>query len=113
MQKLVSPRKIAQRVAEGLDATETKFFQKDGAVKEEREVIAYGERREYAKMAAEYSGYVDPQKDKQPIVGISVTVENIGTETVGAPRSFVTDVVDVEPERTQVETASTEGGAGS
>jgi hypothetical protein len=53
--------KIATRVAEGLDAKQTIFFQKDGIVCDSRDVIAWGERRAYAQLAAEYGGYFTPQ----------------------------------------------------
>jgi hypothetical protein len=53
--------KIAARVAEGLDAQETIFFQKDGIVCDSRDVVAWGERRAYAQLAAQYGGYFTPQ----------------------------------------------------
>jgi phage terminase small subunit len=49
---LPTPEKIGQRINEGLDAMETKFFQKDGEVVETREVIAWSERRMYCELAA-------------------------------------------------------------
>jgi hypothetical protein len=53
--------KIAARVAEGLDAMETKFFASEGIVLDSREVVSWSERRAYAQLAAEYGGYFTPQ----------------------------------------------------
>lgn len=53
---------LAKRIAEGLDATETKFFQMEGQVTDSRDVIAWGERHKYAKLAAEYGAYVEPNE---------------------------------------------------
>lgn len=58
VRRAVPAHKIAQRIAEGVDATATVFFQKDGAVVESRDVIAWGERRKYIQLAVEYGGYV-------------------------------------------------------
>lgn len=54
---------IGQRIREGIDAEETKFFQKDGAVVEQRNVIAWSERRAYTELAAEYGGYFVPRSE--------------------------------------------------
>ena len=53
--------KVARRVAEGLDAIETKFFQKDGFVMESKDVIAWSERRMYAELAAQMGDYWNPK----------------------------------------------------
>src|ERR1017187_247822 len=53
------PVKLAIRVQEGLDAEETKFFQHEGTVTDERNVVNFSERREYVKLAAQYGGYVE------------------------------------------------------
>jgi hypothetical protein len=58
---------IVQRIAEGMSAEETKFFQKEGRVMDERNVVAWSERREYLKLAAEYGLYVEPDNDKVKI----------------------------------------------
>lgn len=63
MQRLLAPaEKIAQRINEGLDAMETKFFQFQGEITETRNVIAWGERRMYADLAAELKGMKPSQK---------------------------------------------------
>lgn len=59
---LASPEKIAQRINEGLDAMETKFFQYEGQVSDRRDVIAWSERRMYADLAAELKGMKPSQK---------------------------------------------------
>lgn len=57
----IESSRIAQRISEGIDAEETKFFQYKGRLKQ-RNVIAWNERREYAKLAAEYGGYFIPKQ---------------------------------------------------
>lgn len=59
---LASPEKIAQRINEGLDAVETKFFQFEGIVTDHRDVVAWSERRMYADLAAELKGMKRSQK---------------------------------------------------
>jgi hypothetical protein len=59
---LAPPEKIAQRINEGLDAMETKFFQFQGDVTASRDVIAWSERRMYADLAAELKGMKPSQK---------------------------------------------------
>jgi hypothetical protein len=68
MRRKVPAEKIAQRVAEGLDAIETKFFQQDGKVTDQRDVISWSERRQYASLAAEYGGYFSPQVEISGVV---------------------------------------------
>jgi len=55
--------KIVQRLAEGVDAMETRFFQNKGAVVETRDVIAWSERRAYLELATEYGGYFIPKQE--------------------------------------------------
>ena len=54
---------LAKKIQEGLEAIETKFFQKDGEVVDSRDVIAWSERRQYAELAAEYGGYFTPHAE--------------------------------------------------
>lgn len=73
--------KLSQKIAEGLEATETKFFQvKDQII--EREVVNLAERRQYLKMAVEYGQYADPNASAisgmPNEIGLRVTVEHIG-----------------------------------
>lgn len=53
--------KVAKRVGEGLDAMETKFFQKDGFVMDSKDVISWSERRQYAEIAAQMGEYYTPK----------------------------------------------------
>jgi hypothetical protein len=67
---------LAQRIAEGLNAKETKFFQHEGKVTDSREVIAWSERRQYAELAARYGSYVEPEKGSDVNVGVGLTLYN-------------------------------------
>ncbi len=60
VRRAASARKLALRIAEGVDATETKFFEHEGVVTASRDVIAWGERRKYIRLAAEYGQYAEP-----------------------------------------------------
>jgi hypothetical protein len=51
---------LAKTIAEGVQAHETKFFQHEGVVTDTRDVIAWGPRATFAKLAAEYGQYVEP-----------------------------------------------------
>ena len=74
MRKKAPAAKIAARIAEGLDATKTEFFQKDGVVTDSRDVIAWNERRMYASLAAEYGGYFIPPKSENSDTGAKVLI---------------------------------------
>jgi DNA-binding CsgD family transcriptional regulator len=64
IQSVIPAEKIVARIAEGLDAMETKVFSFQGTIFDQTDLIAWTERREYAKMAAEYGEYFvsSPQK---------------------------------------------------
>lgn len=72
----IPAHKIAQRIAEGLDAQETKFFQFEGRVSDSRDVINYAERRQYAKLAAEFGQYVEPENKADVNVAVGFTLVN-------------------------------------
>lgn len=57
---------VAQRIQQGLYAMETKLFQKDGVVKDKRNLVNFSERREYAKLAMEALGIVAAKEDSKP-----------------------------------------------
>jgi hypothetical protein len=59
----VPAEKIAMRIAEGLDATETRFATFEGKITDSKECIAYGERRQYAELAAKLSGVYPDKKE--------------------------------------------------
>lgn len=59
--KKAKPSHVARRIAEGLDATETKYFAKDGIVTDSRETVNYSERREAATLYTRIFG-VNPER---------------------------------------------------
>jgi hypothetical protein len=69
VREMIPPEQIAKTIADGMAATETKFFSHEGVVQDEREVPAWSERRQYAELAAEYGGYHKPAKGDQGQVG--------------------------------------------
>jgi hypothetical protein len=86
--KLLAPaEKIAQRINEGLDAMETKFFQFEGSVTDSRDVVAWGERRQYAELAAKLKGLA-PGTDYDPAqAGTTnlITVNFVHVATLAQP----------------------------
>lgn len=76
---LIDPElpKVAQRIKEGLDAMETKFFQKDGIVTDSRDVIAWGERRGYIETAMK-ALQITLDKNNQPAEPVKIIMEFIG-----------------------------------
>jgi len=83
---LAPPEKIAARINEGLDAMETRFFQFQGEVTEARNVIAWGERRAYAELAARLKGLTpglpfDPNTDGPS----NITVNYINVAALAEP----------------------------
>jgi hypothetical protein len=67
----ISANEIAETLKAGMQATETKFFAEKGVVQEQRDVIAWSERRLYAELVAEYGGYHVPEKgDQKPSGGV-------------------------------------------
>lgn len=63
MHRYVDPHKIGQRIAEGLDAVETRIFQHRGVITDSINLIAWGERRQYARLAADFCGYYGDDKE--------------------------------------------------
>jgi hypothetical protein len=55
-------KKLALRIDQGVDAKETKFFQHEGKVTETRDVVAWGPRAAFAKVAVDVFGATAPQK---------------------------------------------------
>lgn len=64
IRSVIPAEKIVARLAEGLDAMETRIFSFQGMIFDSTEMIAWTERREYTKLAAEYGEYFvsSPQK---------------------------------------------------
>jgi len=90
VRQYVPAHRIAKRLQEGLDAMETKFFQKDGAVTDSRDVVNFAERRAYAELAANIGGYIEESKSKAPNVGVRVVVEHIGTQDQASAQTIAT-----------------------
>src|SRR5271169_5062331 len=85
MRQAVPLHVLVKRIAEGVSAEETKFFQKEGIVTDQRKVIAWSERREYLKLAAECGQYreTNADQDAQSKVSVGMTLLN----GITAPRS--------------------------
>ena len=88
VRQYVPAHKLAQRVAEGVDATKTIVVM--GGKNEPattQEIADFKERREYAKLAAEFGGYVEPD-GKSPDVSVQVgfTLVNNITKPKGDTR---------------------------
>lgn len=72
VRRAIPAHKLAQRIAEGLDATKVLVIEK--CIEETPD---YRERREYAKLAAEWAGYVEPEKGAtETNVGVGFTLIN-------------------------------------
>lgn len=69
---------IAKRIIEGLDAEETKFFQKDGLVTDSRNVTSWSERRQYAETAMRALGIEAKQIEAGDPVPIQVNIIHVG-----------------------------------
>ena len=67
--------KVAERIKEGLDAMETKFFQHEGKVTDTKEVVSWSERRQYSELAMEAVGIVKAKEEPvQQAVQVNITV---------------------------------------
>jgi phage terminase small subunit len=74
IREAIPEKKLVQRLAEGIDAMETEFAKFEGQITDTKEVIAWGERREYIKLAAQYGGYV-PKEQPDVIVPVQIIVD--------------------------------------
>lgn len=72
--------KIAQRLKEGVDAKETKFFAKDGRVTDERTVIDLGMRHQYLQTVMKITGDLI---DRHEITGQLSVAEILAASTEG------------------------------
>lgn len=61
----LSDTKIKLKIAEGMEAKETKFFQKDGRVTQRVEVEALGIQYRYVNLAAECRGMKDSEINRR------------------------------------------------
>ena len=82
MKRAVPAHVLAQRIAEGLNAEETKFFQHEGKITDQANVVAWSERRQYAQLAAEYAGYAEDENAASKAgVSVELVVKIIGNNT--------------------------------
>jgi hypothetical protein len=89
---IIPPEFIAKAIAEGMQATETKFFAHEGVVQDEREVPNWPERRQYLELAAEYGGYHTGGEDGQgQRSGVILILP--GQPQIGKEPSQATDIV--------------------
>jgi phage terminase small subunit len=57
IRKAIPVERIRQRLSEGLDAMETRFFAHEGKVVQKRDVVSWEERRKYLELAVKFGGY--------------------------------------------------------
>ncbi len=62
LQRAVPPPRLVAVAQDGLSAMKTEYFTKDGQVTDQRDTIAWAERRQYAQMVAEWAGYVSTEE---------------------------------------------------
>jgi hypothetical protein len=74
IRETIPAEKIAKTIAAGIEANETKFFSHEGKVEDQRDVIAWSERRQYAALAAEYGGYHKPAAKDEGAQGGGVII---------------------------------------
>lgn len=67
--------KIAARLAEGLDALDTEFAKFEGAISDERQLVAWTERRQYLELAAKMGGYY-VEKQEVTVEDMRKSLEN-------------------------------------
>lgn len=83
VRRSIPAHKLAQRLAEGVDATKS-IVVTSGKESSISEVVDFRERREYVKLAAEFGGYVE--KDKAGDVNVAAqgfTLINLITKPKG------------------------------
>ena len=77
IRKHVPMEKIGQRIAEGLDAMETKLATFEGEITDSKDLVAWSERRAYAELAAEWGGYFVPRSEIEVIPVSEMTDEQL------------------------------------
>jgi len=77
--KVVPPEKVILRIAEGLDAKQTKFFQHEGKVTDSRDVVDYGERRAYSELYAKMERLIPQDDAPQAFPDIQVNIIHVGS----------------------------------
>lgn len=73
VRKAIPAERLIQRLSEGIDAMETEFAKFEGNISDSRETVAWSERREYLKLAAQFGGYV-PKEQADIVVPVQVVI---------------------------------------
>lgn len=84
IRKAAPMEKVALRISEGLDATDTKFATFEGKITDRKSLVAWESRLQYAKLAAEYGGYHVPKQE------LEVTSKDVHQRSDDELRFFVT-----------------------
>ena len=74
MHRRIPIGKLADTVAAGLDANETKVVQFEGKVTDQKDVIAWGERRRYSELAANLMGLAPDKTSNLEALGGSLQI---------------------------------------
>lgn len=87
---------LATRMKEGIDAQETKFFQKDGIVTDSRDVVAFGERRAMLELAARMKNLL-PKEQAPNVEPLMIQVVHIaGDMVVHESEPLTVSAIDIE-----------------
>lgn len=78
--------KIASRIAEGLDATESAIVVKESGEIVATDYVAWSERRHYARLAAEFGGYYQPKNEDNSAMKVGVKIVFVDTPRPGSLR---------------------------
>lgn len=73
IRRAVPPSKLADVIAQGLEAKTVEWGKLEGQFVDSREHVNWSERRQYAAMAAEYAGYIMHDQGPATVIGISFT----------------------------------------
>lgn len=79
----VTDNVLVEKIKEGLDAEETKFFAEKGVVNDSRETIDFVTRHKYIETAAKLKGHLSKDSNKDPLQVLQV-FQSIDPETLGA-----------------------------
>jgi len=80
LERKVPIGKIADTIAAGLDAMETKIATDKGVISDTQDFISFSERRQYAELAAKLQGYLATKVEHTGPGGGPIQVENLTDE---------------------------------
>lgn len=89
-------KKAVDVLEQSLDATETKYFQHEGVVKDERSVPAHGPRLTAVEQTFELADVLRPRSDHS--AGARPVVVNINLPDWARPEAIDVQVTDVRPD---------------